>query len=188
MYQAGTLSGHPLAMASGLATLELLDAEGFHATLAERTAELCAGLEAEARRARVPFTTNHVCGMFGLFFTAAAEVTSFAEVMACDVARFRRFFHLMLDAGVNLAPSAFEAGFVSSAHGHAEVAHTLAKMDKGWRSLQPANQNPDSMNLPRLLRPLGLQAPQRRLRPLLGRPRPRNGESAGLAASTSPRS
>ncbi|MGE0857943.1 MAG: glutamate-1-semialdehyde 2,1-aminomutase [Gammaproteobacteria bacterium] len=125
VYQAGTLSGNPLAMASGLATLELISAPGFHAALAAQTAKLCQGIEAAARDARVPLVTNHVCGMFGLFFSER-PVTSFADVMACDVARFKRFFHALLDEGVNLAPSAFEAGFLSSAHGDAEIEQTVA--------------------------------------------------------------
>lgn len=125
IYQAGTLSGNPLAMASGLATLELISAPGFHAALAAQTAKLCEGIEAAARDARVPLVTNHVCGMFGLFFSER-PVTSFADVMACDVARFKRFFHALLDEGVNLAPSAFEAGFLSSAHGDAEIEQTVA--------------------------------------------------------------
>jgi glutamate-1-semialdehyde 2,1-aminomutase len=129
VYQAGTLSGNPLAMASGLATLELISAPGFHAALAAQTAKLCQGIEAAARDARVPLVTNHVCGMFGLFFSER-PVTSFADVMACDVARFKRFFHALLEEGVNLAPSAFEAGFLSSAHGDAEIEHTVAAVGR----------------------------------------------------------
>ena len=124
IYQAGTLSGNPLAMACGLATLDLISKPGFYQRLAEQTNKLCAGIEARARAAGVPLVTNHVCGMFGLFFSEQ-PVDSFAHVMACDVARFKRFFHAMLKHGVNLAPSAFEAGFVSSAHGDTEIAHTL---------------------------------------------------------------
>ena len=124
IYQAGTLSGNPLAMACGLATLDLISKPGFYQRLAEQTNKLCAGIEARARAAGVPLVTNHVCGMFGLFFSEQ-PVDSFARVMACDVARFKRFFHAMLKHGVNLAPSAFEAGFVSSAHGDTEIAHTL---------------------------------------------------------------
>ena len=124
VYQAGTLSGNPLAMACGLATLDLISKPGFYQRLAEQTNKLCAGIEARARAAGVPLVTNHVCGMFGLFFSEQ-PVDSFARVMACDVARFKRFFHAMLKHGVNLAPSAFEAGFVSSAHGDTEIAHTL---------------------------------------------------------------
>ncbi len=124
VYQAGTLSGNPLAMACGLATLELISQPGFHDRLAAQTKKLCEGIEACAHDAGVALTTNHVGGMFGVFFSAQ-PVSSFAQVMACDVERFKRFFHAMLVHGVNLAPSAFEAGFVSAAHGDAEIAHTL---------------------------------------------------------------
>jgi glutamate-1-semialdehyde 2,1-aminomutase len=126
VYQAGTLSGNPVAMAAGLATLEGLDAPGFHAKLATTTDRLVRGIEAAADRAGVPLATNHVCGMFGLFFTAAPRVTSYAEATACDVERFKRFFHGMLEEGVYLAPSAFEAGFVSAAHTDADVDATIA--------------------------------------------------------------
>ena len=125
VYQAGTLSGNPVAMAAGLATLEIVAAPGFHDALAATTEKLCTGLLEAAREAGVPMTANRVGGMFGLFFTGADEVRCFADVMACDVERFKRFFHGMLDAGVYFAPSAFEAGFVSSAHGDAEIGQTL---------------------------------------------------------------
>ena len=126
VYQAGTLSGNPVAMAAGLATLEGVAAPGFHAALAAKTDRLVHGLRDAARAAGVPLATNHVCGMFGLFFTDAAQVNSYAEATACDVERFKRFFHGMLDEGVYLAPSAFEAGFVSAAHGDAEIDATVA--------------------------------------------------------------
>ncbi len=116
VYQAGTLSGNPVTMAAGLATLERLAEPGFHARLLAATERLVEGLRDAATRAGVAFTTNHVCGMFGLFFTDAARVASYAQATACDVERFRRFFHGMLDEGIYLAPSAFEAGFVSAAH------------------------------------------------------------------------
>lgn len=125
VYQAGTLSGNPIAMAAGLATLEAISKPGFHARLAATTARLVEGLVATAREAGVAFAANHVCGMFGLFFTADAPVTNYRMVLACDSARFRRFFHGMLDAGIYLAPSPFEAGFVSAAHGEAEIAATI---------------------------------------------------------------
>ncbi|HEU4483909.1 MAG TPA: glutamate-1-semialdehyde 2,1-aminomutase, partial [Povalibacter sp.] len=117
VYQAGTLSGNPVAMAAGLTTLEAISVPGFHQRLADRTDALIDGLKSAARAAQIPLSTNHVCGMFGLFFTAKTPVRYFREVMACDVERFKRFFHAMLDEGVYLAPSAFEAGFVSAAHG-----------------------------------------------------------------------
>lgn len=115
VYQAGTLSGNPVAMAAGLATLALVASPGFHATLATLTERLVAGLAAAAERAGVAMRFNHVPGMFGMFFTDR-QVTSYAEATACDVAAFRRFFHAMLAAGEYLAPSAYEAGFVSTAH------------------------------------------------------------------------
>ncbi|HSD53455.1 MAG TPA: glutamate-1-semialdehyde 2,1-aminomutase [Burkholderiales bacterium] len=125
VYQAGTLSGNPVTMAAGLATLERLTAPGFHARLLAATERLVEGLRDAAARAGVAFTTNHVCGMFGLFFTDAPRVASYAQATACDVERFRRFFHGMLDEGIYLAPSAFEAGFVSAAHGDELIDATV---------------------------------------------------------------
>ncbi len=116
VYQAGTLSGNPVAMAAGLATLEGIAAPGFHDRLAASTDRLVEGLREAAGRARVALATNHVCGMFGFFFTDAPVVTTYAHATACDIERFKRFFHGMLAEGVYLAPSAFEAGFVSAAH------------------------------------------------------------------------
>ena len=124
IYQAGTLSGNPVAMAAGLATLELIQAPGFHAALERRTHELCDGLEQAARDAGVPVTTNRSCAMFGLFFTEK-KVETYADAIACDTQAFNRFFHGMRTRGVYLAPSAYEAGFLSSAHGDVEIAHTL---------------------------------------------------------------
>jgi glutamate-1-semialdehyde 2,1-aminomutase len=126
VYQAGTLSGNPVAMAAGLATLEAISAPGFHDRLGSRTTQLLAGLADAARVAGIPFSTNHLCGMFGLFFTEKTSVRYFREVMACNVERFKRFFHAMLEEGIYLAPSAFEAGFVSAAHGDAEIDATIA--------------------------------------------------------------
>jgi len=126
VYQAGTLSGNPVAMAAGLATLDGLAAPGFHAKLLATTDRLVHGIKDAAVRARVPLATNHVCGMFGLFFTDAERVDSYAEATACDVERFKRFFHGMLAEGVYLAPSAFEAGFVSAAHTDADIDATIA--------------------------------------------------------------
>lgn len=125
IYQAGTLSGNPVAMAAGLATLDLIQAPGFHDELERRTHALCEGLEAAAREAGVAFCTTRAPGMFGLYFRTG-PVETFEDAKASDTARFNRFFHAMLRRGVYLAPSAFEAGFVSSAHGEAEIAHTLA--------------------------------------------------------------
>ena len=116
VYQAGTLSGNPVAMAAGLATLEAVAQPGFHAGLAAATTRLVDGIAGAARAARLPLAANQVCGMFSLFFNPG-PVTCFREVMASDAARFRRFFHGMLAEGVYLAPSPYEAGFISAAHG-----------------------------------------------------------------------
>ena len=124
VYQAGTLSGNPLAMSAGLATLQLLNDPALYTRLEQTTADLLKGLEAEARRAKLAFSTAQVGSMFGLYFRATAPQT-YAEVMQSDVARFKTFFHAMLTRGVYLAPSAFEAGFVSAAHGAAELDTTL---------------------------------------------------------------
>lgn len=124
IYQAGTLSGNPVAMAAGLATLRLIQAPGFHEALEARTHQLCDGLEAEAAAAGVAVTTTRSCAMFGLYFNHE-PVETFAQAMASDAAAFRRFFHGLLKRGVYFAPSAFEAGFLSSAHGDAEIAQTL---------------------------------------------------------------
>ena len=125
VYQAGTLSGNPIAMAAGLATLEIISRPGFYAPLLARTRALCAGLQAAADKAGVPFTTNHAGTMFGGFFTAAQRVVNYADVMACDTDRFARFFHHMLDRGVYLAPASYEAGFMSSAHTDADIEQTV---------------------------------------------------------------
>ena len=124
IYQAGTLSGNPVAMAAGLAMLELIQAPGFYETLDARTAALCAGFEDAARAAGVPFSTNRVGSMFGLFFTAE-KVETYAQATAGDTAAFNRFFHAMRERGVYIAPSAFEAGFLSMAHDDAVIAATL---------------------------------------------------------------
>jgi glutamate-1-semialdehyde 2,1-aminomutase len=125
VYQAGTLSGNPVAMAAGLATLEAVAQPGFHARLDAATGRLVEGIAAAARAARVPLAANRVCGMFSFFFNAGI-VTNYREVMASDAACFRKFFHAMLAEGVYLAPSPFEAGFISAAHGEAEIAATIA--------------------------------------------------------------
>ncbi len=126
VYQAGTLSGNPVAMAAGLKTLELICEPGFFERLAEKTRYLTDGIKAKAEQAGIPLATNRVGGMFGLFFTEAETVDRFEAVMGCDVERFKRFFHAMLAEGVYLAPSAFEAGFVSAAHDQAVLDGTLA--------------------------------------------------------------
>ncbi|HEX3138298.1 MAG TPA: glutamate-1-semialdehyde 2,1-aminomutase [Casimicrobiaceae bacterium] len=124
VYQAGTLSGNPVAVAAGLATLKAIQSPGFHQRLAERTRALTDGLTAAAARAGVAFSAQSIGGMFGIYFSATVP-DSFAAVMACDKEAFNRFFHRMLDAGVYLAPSAFEAGFVSAAHTGADIDATV---------------------------------------------------------------
>ncbi|HMB56054.1 MAG TPA: glutamate-1-semialdehyde 2,1-aminomutase [Arenimonas sp.] len=134
IYQAGTLSGNPVAMAAGLATLELIQAPGFHAALEKRTHELCDGFERAARDAGVAVTTTRSCAMFGLYFTDQ-YVDTYAAATHCDIAAFKRFFHAMLRRGVYLAPSAYEAGFLSSAHGDTEIAHTLEAAREAFREV-----------------------------------------------------
>lgn len=135
VYQAGTLSGNPVAMAAGLATLQLLQAPGFYETLTARTARLCAGLTQAAKAAGVPFMTQQVGGMFGMFFTDKPVVTSYEAATQCDTQAFNRFFHGMLKSGVYLAPSAYEAGFVSMAHQDADIDETIAQADRVLRTL-----------------------------------------------------
>jgi glutamate-1-semialdehyde 2,1-aminomutase len=135
VYQAGTLSGNPVAMAAGLATLDLIDTPGFYEQLGERTGQLTDGLAAAATDAGIPLSVEHYGGMFGFVFTDAGPVRSFAQVAAADVERFKAFFHGMLDEGVYFAPSAFEAGFVSAAHGESEIEQTLAAARKVFATL-----------------------------------------------------
>jgi glutamate-1-semialdehyde 2,1-aminomutase len=125
VYQAGTLSGNPVAMAAGLKTLELISQAGFHSELTRKTAELLSGLQQSADQAGIAFTTNQVGGMFGLFFSEEKQIRRFAQVMQCNQERFKRFFHGMLQHGVYLAPSAFEAGFVSAAHTTEDIQNTI---------------------------------------------------------------
>jgi glutamate-1-semialdehyde 2,1-aminomutase len=132
IYQAGTLSGNPVAMAAGLAMLEVIQTLGFYKELERKTQLLTDGLLAVAIDVGVPFSVNRVCGMFGLFFTAQ-KVETFAQATACDVAAFNRFFHAMLERGVYLAPSAFEAGFMSSAHSEQDIADTLQAAREAFR-------------------------------------------------------
>ncbi|MDP2809778.1 MAG: glutamate-1-semialdehyde 2,1-aminomutase [Rhodocyclaceae bacterium] len=128
VYQAGTLSGNPLSVAAGLVTLKKIAAPGFYEALAAKTRALVDGLAAAARKRDASFSAQSVGGMFGIYF-AATPPTSYAEVMASDKEAFNRFFHAMLDAGFYFAPSAFEAGFVSAAHGDADIAATVAAAD-----------------------------------------------------------
>jgi glutamate-1-semialdehyde 2,1-aminomutase len=134
VYQAGTLSGNPVAVAAGLATLKLVQAPGFFERLGATTDRVVQGLVHEARRRGFEFSGDSVGGMFGLFFRSSPPQT-FDEVMSCDKDAFNRFFHQMLDRGIYLAPSAFEAGFVSSAHGDAEISLTIEAASDAFASL-----------------------------------------------------
>ncbi|MGV3593186.1 MAG: glutamate-1-semialdehyde 2,1-aminomutase [Gammaproteobacteria bacterium] len=139
VYQAGTLSGNPLAVTAGLIVLDEISKPGFHDKLAQYTTDLLHGLKTLAHKAGVPFTTTQVGGMFGCYFNAEANITTFDQVMKSNVTTFREYFHLMLDNGVYLAPSAFEAGFVSAAHGPAELRHTLEAAEKAFAALGNAS-------------------------------------------------
>ncbi len=135
VYQAGTLSGNPIAMTAGLKNLDIISQPGFYDSLQAMTGKLLDGLRQRAAAAGVPFTTSQVGAMFGLFFTDAPQVTRFSEATACDAEAFKRFFHRMLDEGIYLAPSAFEAGFVSSAHTDADIEATWQAAEKAFASL-----------------------------------------------------
>ena len=135
VYQAGTLSGNPVALAAGLATLRLAQEDGFFERLERSTRRLCEGLCSAARDAGVPFSATHVGGMFGIYFSASVP-QSYAEVLGSDVAAFNRFFHAMLEQGVYFAPSAYEAGFVSSAHGEREIDDTVSAASGVFKRLK----------------------------------------------------
>jgi glutamate-1-semialdehyde 2,1-aminomutase len=135
VYQAGTLSGNPVAMAAGLATLKKIQAKGFYEPLFNLTTELVDGLQQVATETGIPFTANHVGTMWGGFFTDAASVSNFRQVMACDTARFNRFFHGMLQQGVNLAPASYEAAFMSAAHTHDDIDFTLSAARTVFKTL-----------------------------------------------------
>jgi len=138
IYQAGTLSGNPVAMTAGLATLDLIAAPGFHQRLNAATDVLVQRLAGAALSSGIALATNHVCGMFGFFFTDERRVDSFAKVMGSDAERFKRFFHRMLEEGVYFAPSPFESGFVSAAHSAADIDATIAAAAKTFASLHSA--------------------------------------------------
>lgn len=125
VYQAGTLSGNPVAMRAGLVTLNLISQSGFYEKLEGKTNALLQGLKDQANNAGVAFTTNNVGGMFGLFFSEEENITHFSQVMDCNQAQFKTFFHAMLAHGIYLAPSAYEAGFMSSAHDTEEIERTI---------------------------------------------------------------
>jgi glutamate-1-semialdehyde 2,1-aminomutase len=135
VYQAGTLSGNPVAMSAGLASLELLETDNFYPSLFDKTSSLVNGLQKIADDCGVPFSTHHIGSMFGLFFSAEKNISSFQQATACNTDHFKQFFHGMLDAGIYLAPSAFESGFLSAAHSENDIRftleaakHTLAKL------------------------------------------------------------
>ena len=134
VYQAGTLSGNPLSVAAGLATLRLLSAPDFFTDLERKTKALCDGLSKAAAKHGIPFSAQSIGGMFGLYFYPERP-GNFVEVMQCDKAAFNRFFHAMLQAGHYFAPSAFEAGFVSAAHSDADIAATISTADGVFEKL-----------------------------------------------------
>ena len=136
VYQAGTLSGNPIAMAAGLAAMEQISKPGFYQPLFDKTTALVEGLTQAAKDHGIPFTTNHVGTMFGGFFTEEAQITNYQQVMACDTQRFNRFFHGMLDAGVYLAPASYEAGFMSAAHTDEDIQATIAAAEKVMQKLK----------------------------------------------------
>jgi glutamate-1-semialdehyde 2,1-aminomutase len=136
VYQAGTLSGNPVAMAAGLANLDLITQPGFYEDLSKKTEYLVNGFMSEAKKTNIPMSENHVGGMFGIFFTEETKITSYGQaVQKCNVDRFRLFFHGMLNEGVYLAPSAFEAGFVSAAHTMADLDATIAAAGRVLKTL-----------------------------------------------------
>ena len=136
VYQAGTLSGNPVAMAAGMTMLNELSTPGFFEVLTLKTQALMDGLKARARQVGVPLSTHAVGGMFGVYFTKEPVIERFSQVMACDVERFRKFFHGMLREGIYLAPSAFEAGFVSAAHSERDIAETLDCAERVFKTLK----------------------------------------------------
>lgn len=138
VYQAGTLAGNPLAMAAGVALLSKVRQPGFHEALAQRVDTLCDGLSERAAAVGVEMLTQRAGGMFGVFFTGQSRVDNFAQATACDAAAFRRFFSGMLDHGVYLAPSAYEAGFMSSAHGDDDIRATLEAAERVFAELDQA--------------------------------------------------
>jgi glutamate-1-semialdehyde 2,1-aminomutase len=136
IYQAGTLSGNPVAMAAGLATLELIQAPGFYEGLSAKTMQLREGLQKTANEAGIAFTTTGVCAMFGLYF-CAGPINSYTDAMRSSSAQFNQFFHGMLKRGVYFAPSAFEAGFLSAAHGDIEINHTIEAAREVFAEMTP---------------------------------------------------
>ena len=135
VYQAGTLSGNPVAMASGLATLDIISEPHFYEDLFRHTTQLCEGMQQAADEAGIPFTTNHLGSMFGFFFTEDKKVTQYPQVIGANVERFNQFFHLMLNDGVYLAPASFEAGFMSAVHSDEDIERTVDAAKRAFKTL-----------------------------------------------------
>lgn len=135
VYQAGTLSGNPIAMTAGLETLKIIQQNGFYESLTAMTSKLVSGICSSARSYNIPMSSNQVGAMFGLFFTEEVKVSSFAQANACDIERFKKFFHGMLDSGIYIAPSAYETGFVSAAHTEADIEQTIQAADNVFSNL-----------------------------------------------------
>ena len=135
VYQAGTLSGNPVAMAAGLTTLNIISQPGFYETLTKQTTKLVKGLEERAEKTNIPLTTNQAGAMFGFFFTEDKNISTFEQVSACDAERFKKFYHGMLEEGIYLAPSSYETGFVSSAHSDEDIEKTLDAAEKVFLTL-----------------------------------------------------
>ncbi len=135
VYQAGTLSGNPIAMAAGLTTLKLLSVRGFHDTLRRKTKLLVDGIVEAAKANNIPLTANYVCGMFGLFFSNEKKITNFTQVTACNQEHFNQFFHHMLEQGAYLAPSSYEAGFISNAHSEEDIEKTIELANQAFEKI-----------------------------------------------------
>jgi len=135
VYQAGTLSGNPIAMAAGLTTLKLLSVRGFHDTLRRKTKLLVDGIVEAAKANNIPLTANYVCGMFGLFFSNEEKITNFTQVTACNQEHFNQFFHHMLEQGAYLAPSSYEAGFISNAHSEEDIEKTIELANQAFEKI-----------------------------------------------------
>lgn len=136
VYQAGTLSGNPIAMTAGLATLELISADGFFKDLSDKAISLMDGFKSAAQSRNIPLTYNQCGSMFGFFFSDESDIREFSQVMNCNQKRFNEFFHAMLKEGIYLAPSAFESGFMSDAHSPEDIERTIEAADRCFASLE----------------------------------------------------
>jgi len=136
VYQAGTLSGNPIAMNAGLTTLGLISSKDFYESLKEKTKMLAEGIAESAKKINLPLKVNYVCGMFGLFFSAEKNISSFDKVMNCNQAQYNKFFHGMLEEGIYLAPSSFEVGFVSSSHSNNDIELTIGTAEKIFKKIK----------------------------------------------------